>query len=148
MNVQLDDGGNVIGIFARPQPDISVQLADNDPRIGEFQVRQNFPERLGKLLATGCQVSSSTMPVLNTIWALDSTTMDQIGSVARDSAAGLGLPLGAEVFQYPDKAGAMVTMTGAQIQALYKALRDYMAQVMEFLTGRMQNLPAQPWIIP
>lgn len=59
-------------------------------------------------------------------WALDGTTLDQIGSVARDFGSNLGLPGGLSTFTYPDFTGTPRTMSGAQVQSLYKAERDYM----------------------
>ncbi len=79
---------------------------------------------LAAKLASGIAITSTGTPAISATYALDQTTLDQIGAVARDSAAGLGLPGGAATFTYPDINGVPRTFTGAQIQALYKAMRD------------------------
>jgi hypothetical protein len=147
---QMDGGGVVVGLFANPQPSIPgvVALADNDPRMVAFNAKATVATALTAAWAAGCQIQSAAMPVLNTLWALDDTTLTEIGSVARDSAAGLGLPLGQAAFAYPDMHGNQVVCTPAQVQALYKALRDYVAVYTAFSSGRSPQPPPQPWQIP
>jgi hypothetical protein len=79
---------------------------------------------LAEKIAAGIAITSTVNSALNDTFALDDTTLTQIGSVARDAASGLGLPLGIPVFVYPNIAGEPCTFTSAQIIALYKAQRD------------------------
>lgn len=75
-------------------------------------------------MAAGIAVTCDSNSALNAIYALDTTTMNQIGAVARDFAAGLGLPGGLTVFTYPDLGGTPRTFTGAQLVGLYTAQRN------------------------
>jgi hypothetical protein len=86
-------------------------------------------QQAASLLAAGLAITCASVPAINGTFALDPTTMDQIGSVARDCAAGLGLPLGAPAFAYPDITGANKNFAPAQLQELYKALRDFIYAV-------------------
>lgn len=138
----------VVMVFSVAQPGISQEIADNDSRLLGFLARQAQAGRLSANITGGCAISSTAMPVLNTTWGLDSNTLDQIGSVARDDACGLGLPLGLGTFTYPDKSSTPVTMTGAQVQALYKALRDYTMSFTQYVAGQTGSPPAQPFVIP
>jgi hypothetical protein len=92
----------------------------------------------------GMMVQFASNSSLSTIWALDDTTLTQIKGVANDSASGLGLPGGFPVFAYPDRAGVQRVMTGAEVEALYRAMRDYVAAIRMFDVGRAASLPGQP----
>lgn len=92
-------------------------------------------------LGTGLQIVSTGTPTLNATYALDSTTLDQVGALARDCAAGLGFPLGAQTFSYPDLSGNPHTFTPAAIQDLYKALRDYVFNLTVVISGQSNTLP-------
>jgi hypothetical protein len=81
-----------------------------------------------KLLA-GLQITSTGTPALSARYSLDELTLAQIGSVARDAAAGLGLPEESASFTYPDLAGAPHDFSASAIQALYKAMRDFVSRV-------------------
>jgi hypothetical protein len=81
-------------------------------------------ELLATRLAVGIAITSTGTPALDTTYSLDQITLDQIGSVARDAAAGLGLPLGASTFSYPDITGSPRSFTSVSIRDLYKAMRD------------------------
>jgi hypothetical protein len=85
---------------------------------------QQVPATLAEKFALGIAIASTGTPAIDATYALDQTTLDQVGSVARDAAAGLGLPGGGATFVYPDIAGAPRTFTAAAIQGLYKAMRD------------------------
>lgn len=76
-------------------------------------------------------------------WALDPTTLDQIGSVARDFGANLGLPGGLSTFTYPDATQTPRTMSGAQLEEVYKAERDYMLVLQTDLAAAAQGAPVQ-----
>lgn len=77
----------------------------------------------GKITA-GIAITCDSNSSLNSTYALDETTMNQVGSVARDFAAGLGLPGGLPVFVYPDVNGVPRQLTGAQVVGLYTAQRN------------------------
>jgi hypothetical protein len=79
---------------------------------------------LATKFAAGIAITSTGTPALNATYALDQTTLDQIGAVARDVAGGLGLPGGGASFSYPDIAGVPRSFTAANVQALYRAMRD------------------------
>ena len=104
------------------------------------------PESIAAMTA-GVMTICETNPSLSTIWALDKVTTDQIGALAKDVASGLGLPMGAEFFQYPDRAGVMRTMTSDEVQKLYRAMRDYVLGIVYYDTGRAPSLPGQPVLI-
>lgn len=88
---------------------------------------------------------------LTATYALDQLTLDQIGSVARDAASGLGFPNNLSTFTYPDQGGSPHAFTEAQVISLYKAMRDLMlnlntqSQVMRF--GGTPIWPSQASII-
>jgi hypothetical protein len=147
--VQLSDSDAVINVFPAKQDHITgyAEIADDDPRIATFDARQQAGMRLAQIKAAGCTIASTAMPALNTTWSLDATTMDQIGSVARDYKAGLGLPRGLTTFTYPDRDRTPVTLTGDQLSALYQALRDYTAAASEYLAGAPTDPPPQPFVI-
>jgi len=92
----------------------------------------------------GMMTLCESNPSLSTIWALDETTTSQIGDVAKDAAAGLGLPLGMSVFAYPDRGGTARIMTSAEVQTLYRTMRDYVMGIVLYDTGRAPGLPGQP----
>lgn len=75
-------------------------------------------------ISDGIAITSFTSPDLACTMALDATTMDQIGSVARDAASGLGLPADQPVFVYPDINGQPRMFSEAQVIGLYKAQRN------------------------
>lgn len=126
--VQFNADGTVTE-FAGPQPVISdkpgyAQIADTDPRYVAWVARQAVPATLAMKLAAGISITSTGSPSISATYALDQTTLDQIGSVARDAAAGLGLPGGAGSFTYPDINSVPRALSSANVQALYKAMRD------------------------
>lgn len=104
------------------------------------------PESVAAMTA-GVMTICETNPSLSTVWALDKVTTDQIGALAKDVASGLGLPMGAEFFQYPDRAGVMRTMTADEVQKLYRAMRDYVLGIVYYDTGRTLSLPGQPVLL-
>lgn len=78
--------------------------------------------------ASGITITSASNPAINGTYALDQKALDQVGAVARDSAVGFGLPNSAESFQYSDLTGAVKHLSEANVQDLYKAMRNYIAQ--------------------
>ena len=113
---------------------------------------QQAAQELDTRIAAGISVTSTSTPTLNATYALDAVTLDQIGSVARDAAAGLGLPGGATTFSYPDSTGTPHALSGAQVQALYKAQRDLLfalnTQAAVVAHGGEPTWPAQTGTIP
>lgn len=79
-------------------------------------------------IGAGLTLSCTGDPALSATYALDRTTMDQIGSVARDVAAGLGFPDG-ETFEYPDAAGLPHVFTPERLIGLYKAQRQVLSRI-------------------
>ncbi len=77
----------------------------------------------------GIEIHSASNSTITGFYALDSQTLDQIGAVARDYAAGLGLPGGLGGFSYPDKAGLMRQFTGPELVAVYQAMRNLIFQI-------------------
>lgn len=80
-------------------------------------------------IAAGLAVTCTGDASVSSTYALDAQTMDQIGSVARDAASGLGLPTGAPTFTYPDLGGIPRTFTADRLISLYKAQRDVLFRV-------------------
>ncbi len=81
---------------------------------------------LAQKIAAGIAITSTGTPALTATYGLDPTTLEQVGSVARDAGAGLGLPGNVATFNYPDITGANHAFTATAIQNLYKAMRDMM----------------------
>lgn len=125
--VQFNADGSVTE-FAGPQsagdkPGYA-EIADNDARYVAWLARQAVPATFAAKLANGLAVTSTGTSAISATYALDPTTLDQIGSVARDAASGLGLPGALTTFIYPDINSTPRTLTSANVQALYKAMRD------------------------
>ena len=95
------------------------------PSLSQVMSNQRIPSFLG----AGLAVVFSVAPALSSTYALDPVTLDQVGTVARDSASGLGLPGSLPAFVYPDINGVPVAFTGVQIGQLYQAMRDYVYEV-------------------
>jgi hypothetical protein len=104
------------------------------------------PESVAAMSA-GVMTICETNTSLSTIWALDTTTTEQISQVALAAGSGQGLPMGAPVFQYPDRAGVMKTMTSEEVQRLYRAMRDYVMAIVLYDTNRSPSLPGQPVLL-
>ena len=107
----------------------SATLAATFPGYTAAVAAAAVPATLATKLATGIAITSTSTAALSTTYALDDVTLAQIGSVAQDAAAGLGLPGGGATFVYPDINSVPRTFTSAQIIALYKAMRDLVFQL-------------------
>jgi hypothetical protein len=114
-----------------PQPDLgwtATQSGDTwsfaAPTTPPLSLEQQAASELATRTGAGIAITSTGTPALNATYALDSLTMDQVGSVARDFASGLGLPNNASTFAYPDLTGTLHNFTGTAFVALYKAQRD------------------------
>lgn len=97
-------------------------------------------------------VTSNLNSSLNSSYSIDRNTLSQVGEVARDVASGLGLPLEADAFQYPDAIGVLKTFGPEDIKNLYKAMRDYIAlfsyTVQVIVMGNNIPLPSTNITIP
>ena len=113
-----------------------------------LDLRSTATQQADIQVIAGCAVVFASNPALSTTYALDQTTLDEIKAVANDSANGLGLPLGADYFSYPDKGGAPRMFDATEIQALYVALRDYFTLLSYYQAGQISVLPEQPITIP
>ncbi len=113
-----------------------------------LDLRSTRAEAADALIAAGCAIVFTSNPELSTTYALDQTTLDEINSVANDSANGLGLPLGADYFSYPDQSGTPRMFTADEVQALYTTLRDYFTLLSYYRAGQISALPPQPITIP
>ena len=111
-----------------------------------------FSAILIEKIANGIAITSLSNPEVNCTMALDQLTMDQIGSVARDAASGMGLPAGANTFVYPDINGNPRIFGQAQIIGLYKAQRDLLfalnTQAAIGQNGGEPDWPEQTGTIP
>jgi hypothetical protein len=96
----------------------------NGAIVAPLPVPLTWDQVLAQKIASGIAITSTGTPTISATYALDDLTMNQIGPVARDFAAGFGLPGGASTFTYPDATGRPRTFTGPQMVALYKAMRD------------------------
>lgn len=101
-------------------------------------------QTLAAKIALGIALTCTSDSSLNATYALDGTTMDQIGSVARDQSSGLGLPGGASTFDYPDKTSTPHTFTGQQLVDLYKAQRNLLF-VLNTQAGIMAHGGTPSW---
>jgi hypothetical protein len=114
----------IIGLFANPQAGYAIEfLADNIAEVIAFRGPPSVA--LAQKLAAGIAVVSTGTPALNSTYALDQITLDQIRALATDAKAGLGFPGGESTFAYPDKDGVPRTFDATSMVDLYKALRDY-----------------------
>jgi hypothetical protein len=114
----------------------------------QLDLRMTVAQQADYLIAQGCAVVFTSNSALTSTYALDQTTLDEIKSVANDSASALGLPLMADHFSYPDKSGTPRMFTATEIQALYMALRDYFTLLSYYRVGQVGTLPSQPITIP
>jgi hypothetical protein len=94
--------------------------------------------------ALGIVITCTGNAALSATYAIDPTTMNEVGSVARDAASGLGLPGGGSTFTYPDATGTPRTFTSTQLIALYKAQRDLLF-ILNTQAAVMRNGGAPAW---
>jgi hypothetical protein len=101
--------------------------------------------RAAAIATTGCRVEFATAPELSGLYGLD---LIVLGQAARDVAAGLGLPGGGETFDYHDMSGTTHAFTAAQVQGLYRGLRDFQTLLQRYANGDLPEPPQQPVVIP
>lgn len=153
--VTLDGNGNVTGVFANPQPQISgyAQIADGDPRLSTFALRQSVPTQYQAAIIAGLTITSSGTPSLNSIYAIDPGTQAKIEAVALYIAVNGKFPAGQTSLAWADLSGAVHGFpTTAQFQAFATAVGDYVANLdltqATLLAGRAANWPASSATIP
>ena len=88
-------------------------------------------QELATRKADGIAISCASSPAIDATYALDDRTLATVGSIARDVASGLDFPAGATTYDYPDIEGTPHTFTEPQWVALYKAMRDLNAALVE-----------------
>lgn len=81
-------------------------------------------EVLAEKIAAGITLTSPSTPTIDGLWALDADTLVELGSVARDFNTGMGLPQDASTFIYPNGVGDPIELSGSNVVAIYRAMRD------------------------
>jgi hypothetical protein len=95
----------------------------------------------------GMMVRCEHNSALSAIWRVDDAALTELGNVARDAGAGLGLPLGLSTFDYADRGGTARTMSADEVKQIYMAMRDYVAAIVLYDTDVAEALPGQPVFI-
>jgi hypothetical protein len=72
----------------------------------------------------GITITCRSCPAASAVYSLAPPVVEQVGILARDFAAGLGLPGGGGTLPVADLAGDAHSLAGPQIVALYRASRD------------------------
>ena len=86
-HVQCEESGAIVGVFANPQPGVTVEVADHDPRLSAFAAAQFAPR-----IAAECQrriyaVASQNCQMNMTAWIAG-------GQASADDKAAFGAALG------------------------------------------------------
>jgi hypothetical protein len=97
-------------------------------------------QRVPSYLSAGVTVIFTQNPSLTSLYGLDPVSMDQVGTLARDTASGFGFPGGSISFQYPDFNSNLLSFSALEIQQLYIALRDYTNSVYQAVTALVFQL--------
>lgn len=157
----VDKNGAPLGFYedAKAAPKSAVEisddiwqqwLADQTMRLQSGTLvsvpsQPNAGQIFASKLAEGIQITSTGTQSLSATYALDDLTLAQIGSIARDAASGLGLPGGGNTFSYPDISGVPKSLSAANVQALYKAMRDLVWQLnTQFAVLAQGGTPSWP----
>jgi hypothetical protein len=98
----------------------------------------------GAVLGAGALIHCLSNTDLSTRWRLDDATMSQLGAISLGTLTGQGLPLNNFSFIYPAFDGHPVSMSAAEFQRLYVALRDFIAHCQLYAVGALPLLPVQP----
>lgn len=131
-HVTLDGNGNVTGLFANPQPELTgyAELADNDPRLAAFL--NPASAQLAVKLASGIAITSTGTPAINGTYALDAGTQADMANIAATCAFTGGFPGGGASFAYPDITGAPKTFPSvAALKAFYIAYSTLVLQMQQ-----------------
>lgn len=115
--------------------------AAHDPTATGVTARQL---QAAAVLSAGAVVLCLSNTDLSTRWRLDDATMSQLGAISVGTLTGQGLPLNNFSFIYPAFDGHPVSMTAAEFQRLYRALRDFIAGCQLYAVGALPLLPVQP----
>jgi hypothetical protein len=100
--------------------------------------------RVTALTSLGVAITFTGFPALSVVYPLDDVSLLTLGNVARDAAAGLGLPMETGTYPQQDLSGAFHVLTSAQVQKLYVRLRDYRRGLVLYALGYTKTLPAAP----
>jgi hypothetical protein len=130
-----------------------VDLAQSPPAVVAYEPPSPSPtpaQDYAAHIANGMAITCTSVAEVSATYGLDDTTLSQIGALARDSAAGLGLPTGWA--GYPDITGAQRPLDATRIVELYKAQRDLIFAMQTVLAVRQAGgnaeWPAQSATIP
>lgn len=112
-------------------------------QIGSFRALAEVMrlQRVPNYLLAGVTVTFTQNSSLTARYALDPLSMDQVGTLARDTASGFGFPGGSISFQYPDFNSNMLSFSALEIQQLYIALRDYTNSIYQAVAALVFELP-------
>ena len=95
----------------------------------------------------GCQVEFHASPELNGTYACDKIALAALRVIVIDFSVGLGLPGSAERYEHTTVDERTIAFTGEQLQALYRALRDYATLLGYYASGTATSPPPQPVLI-
>lgn len=84
-------------------------------------------ETYSQKIGAGLAVTSTATPALDATYSLATADFAALGSIARDASSGLGLPGGGATAPVKDIDGTPHDFPEADVIALYKAERDYIA---------------------
>lgn len=104
--------------------------------------------QLNLILGAGCQIVSTSNPLLNGTYAMDPMTLLEIASIEASLARGDGLPGATATFLFHDMNAASHVFSAITFPAFAKAIRDYFAAAKQAFYiaagGGAANWPAQP----
>lgn len=101
-------------------------------------------QQAATMLATGCQIVSTSTSTRNATYACDSQTWQEVAGVLAQIAAGLGLPGGGSTFNWPDVAGTPHSFDAAGFKALATALSNFIYALQAIMNSNSGTLPQQP----
>jgi len=102
---------------------------------------------MGRLLAMmngAIQITSSSKPSLNGTYAIDSASRGNITGIATSINAGLGVPGGAETFNYPDIQGQPHQWTASLFIEFAREVMNFVYAISQVLGGHSVDIPSQP----
>ncbi|HUK06644.1 MAG TPA: hypothetical protein VLX09_02145 [Stellaceae bacterium] len=111
--VTLDANGNVTGIFATPQPGVSQDIPDNDPRIAAFQASQVPPPSCQLWQLQAVMTSAQWTALTNAVAAYSGANAAAVQSFF--SHPGNVIPADSTTVQ---QLGQAIGVTSAQIASL------------------------------
>lgn len=109
-------------------------------------------QRVPGYLASGLAIVSTGNSGVSATYALDDSSVSQLGNLARDIACAFGLPMESTTVSYPDINSNPIVCGPSDITNIYLAIRDYVASVnfavTQLVNGSTATLPTQPVTIP